>query len=261
MIYKSLYFYNYETFLRCPSDILKATSHIYLPYESFCNEKVQQKANDIRKGTDLIAVLPYINKGNERRNFESVFERICQFTDGFMLQNIGDKIIIDTLMQQYDITGKTLYGDYSLNIYNAETAKFWVEYSLKSVTLSPEMELPEQIELANKIHGNIMPEILCNGRVIVMRSEHCFVSQTAKFHCGKCGTNGFSGYTLKDNAENVFPIIGCNRDCQNIILSAKPVAHNATEIKKRLFNNVVLRYNVFNKNDINDLKKKGWLQL
>ena len=204
---------------------------------------------------------------------------VCETADGFLIENVGDLPFLSDLFTANgpgvpfckdhttqngtcggeaagNKTDKNLCGDYSLNVFNSESAAFWAASGLSSITVSPEPEAAEQIRLANavcKLPGSgtavgshMLPEIIAGGNVIVMRSEHCFITDKPEYHCGKCGKNGMAGYTLNDNAGNVFPLIGLPLDCQNLVLSAKNIELGEEYVKKHISGDCILRYNILN---------------
>lgn len=267
MIYKSLYFYNPDVFKSmyyAHCNIFSEAFRIYLPYQAFTETDTVNILNNIT--CEKIAVLPYINKGNSRKDFSEKFNTIHKTADGFMIGNIGDISFLskffDTdligLASELNKHGKVLCGDYSLNVYNAESAAFWAASGLNSVALLPEPEAAEQIRLANAVcklpgsnsntssQNRMLPELIADGKIIVMRSEHCFITDKPEYHCGKCGKNGMAGYTLNDNAGNVFPLIGLPLDCQNLVLSAKNIELNEEYVKKHISGDCILRYNILN---------------
>ncbi|MBQ8828151.1 MAG: U32 family peptidase [Clostridia bacterium] len=260
MIYNALYFYDYNVFLKSSPKDFTNVFRIYLPHMAFSNNYVKTYLSELiksgRNNPEIIAVLPYVNKGNEKSKFESNFSETYNLADGFMIGNIGDIVFLKTLKDNIS-EEKILCGDYSLNILNSTSSDLWAEKGLHSITLLPEAESDEITELANSTN-NITPEIICCGRVIVMRSEHCFISTSPRFHCGKCGKDGYAGYSLSDHLKNTFPILGCPDDCRNIVLSSKQISISVDKIKKQLCKSCILRYNIFNDDD---LKQKGWLQL
>ena len=266
MIYKSLYFYNADVFLSMvsahPETFGNNVLRIYLPYKAFTENSVKEAINKL--SCEKVAVLPYINKGNSRKDFAEKFNALCETADGFMIGNIGDISFLSKffntdligLASEMNNHGKILCGDYSLNAFNAESAAVWAASGLNTITISPEPEAAEQLRLANAfcklqsgISGkanHILPEIIADGRIIVMRSEHCFITDSPKYHCGKCGKNGNAGYTLTDNAGNVFPLIGLPLDCQNLVLSAKNIEITEEYAKKHISGDCILRYNILN---------------
>ncbi|MBE7064969.1 MAG: hypothetical protein E7384_04040 [Ruminococcaceae bacterium] len=261
MIYKSFYFYSIETFKSmCVSKnntFLEEAMRIYLPYNAFTTSDITRLIADMP--CEKVAVLPYINKGNARTDFANKFDAVCETADGFLIENIGDLPFLDGILTATGTPGgkaagnksdKFLCGDYSLNVFNAESAAFWAASGLNSITFSPEPEAAEQIRLANAVcklpDGTILPEIIVGGKVIVMRSEHCFITDDPKYHCGKCGKNGTAGYTITDNAGNEFPLIGLPLDCQNLVLSAKNIEIDEEYVKKHISGDCILRYNILN---------------
>ncbi|MBQ8164341.1 MAG: hypothetical protein IJZ94_00800 [Clostridia bacterium] len=260
MVLKSVYFYNPDILTSVKYEKLKAALdgifRVYLPYQSFTDREALSAIKEIE--CEKAAVLPYINKGNARNHFEKNFNTVCKTADGFMIQNIGDLAFLSGLFQAHGVSDKFVYGDYSLNVFNSESAAYWNASGLKSVTVSPEPEASEQIKLANSVcklqNGTMLPEIICGGKIIVMRSEHCFITDNPKYHCVRCGKNGMTGYSLTDNAENKFPVIGLPHDCQNIVLSAKNIEIAEEYAKKHLLGNCILRYNVLNEKDLLNLR-------
>ena len=261
MIYKSFYFYSAETFKSmCASKnnvFPEETKRIYLPYNAFTDSDITRLVANMP--CEKVAVLPYVNKGNARIDFANKFDAVCETADGFLIENIGDLPFLDGILTANGAPGgeaaghksdKFLCGDYSLNTFNAESAAFWAASGLKSVTVSPEPEAAEQIRLANAVCklpvSTMLPEIIVGGKVIVMRSEHCFITDNPKYHCGKCGKNGTAGYTLTDNAGNEFPLIGLPLDCQNLVLSAKNIEIDEEYVKKHISADCILRYNILN---------------
>ncbi len=260
MILKSVYFYNPDIFTSVDTKelktLLKGFSRIYLPYTAFVYQEITTVLKEIN--AEKVAVLPYINKGSSQKFFQNNFKTINNAADCFMAENIGDLMFLSELFSAHGVTDKLICGDYSLNTYNAETAAYWAASGLISVAVSPEPEAAEQILLANSVcklpESSMMPEIIASGKVIVMRSEHCFITDNPKYHCGKCGKNGTAEYSLTDNAGNTFPLIGLPHDCQNIVLSAKNIEIDEEYVKKHLLGDCILRYNVLNKNDLLNLK-------
>lgn len=267
MIYKSLYFYDAAVFKSMhrahPETFNDNILRIYLPYRAFIDDSVMDCINQL--SCEKIAVLPYINKSLARKDFSDKFSAVCETADGFLIENIGDLPFLSDLFTANgtyggeaagDKTDKIICGDYSLNVYNAESAAFWAASGLNSVALLPEPEAAEQIRLANAVcklpgretagESHMLPEIIAGGNVIVMRSEHCFITDKPEYHCGKCGKNGMAGYTLNDNAGNVFPLIGLPLDCQNLVLSAKNIELNEEYVKKHISGDCILRYNILN---------------
>lgn len=253
MIYKSLYFYNptvFASMFRAHPDFFSDNVlRIYLPYRAFCDSSVTQFFDKLE--CEKIAILPYINKCKTQDDFINKFDAVCETADGFLVENIGDLPFLDRLLTANG-TGavKILCGDYSLNVYNTESAAFWAASGLSSITVSPEPETADQIRLANNIcqlsDNKMLPEVIAGGKIIVMRSEHCFITDDPKYHCGKCGKSGIEQYSLTDNAGNTFPLIGLPLDCQNLVLSAKNIEIDPEYAKKCISGDCILRYNILN---------------
>lgn len=85
--------------------------------------------------------------------------------DGVQAGNLG-------LMQKVrENTGKPVYADFSLNVFNRETGVFLLEAGAAQVTLSPELTLEQIRRLAPALP--VPAEVIVHGSVPLMVSEYC----------------------------------------------------------------------------------------
>lgn len=69
--------------------------------------------------------------------------------------------------------GIEAYGDYGLNVCNAVSAAEYIKAGLRSVTLSPELDLRQIRSLTEKCAAEC--EILCYGRMMMMTARACII--------------------------------------------------------------------------------------
>ena len=130
------------------------------------------------------------------------------------------------------------YGNFRLNVFNSLTAN---ELSaLKSITLSPELNLSEIRDIATHT-PDIETEIIAYGHIPLMIMRNCPIK--ARGYC----QNGKEIYTLKDRKGIEFPII-CGEDCRAVILNSKPIftADIINSIRATKINSIRLNFSVEN---------------
>ena len=147
----------------------------------------------------FVCVLPVVSR--DKYNFD--FSKIS-FMD-ISISNIG----------QVEKYGKNAYGQHNLNVYNALAIEEYKELGLKSVVLSPELNI-HQIK---QLNGNIDTEIILYGRLPVMNTENCVIM--AEF--GKCLCKSGEYYLLKDRISKHFPVIANRYNCTNTIYNSAPI--------------------------------------
>lgn len=139
-------------------------------------------------------------------------------------------------LQKYKSAAK--YGDFRLNVFNSLTANELG--ALKSITLSPELNLSEIREIAEHT-PDIETEIIAYGHIPLMIMRNCPIK--ARGYC----QNGKDIYTLKDRKGIEFPVI-CSEDCHAVILNSKPVftADIIHSIRASKINSLRLNFSVEN---------------
>lgn len=225
----SYYFYRLADYIRYQdnintSDIAPHTipDIIYVPALQLLSMKCSAP-----RSYKLIAVLPYIMRGNAAEVFKTAFPKLCDITDGFLIQNIGDFEILKERCEINGIDMPPLFGDYALNVTNRATAEFLgvaadaAGAELHAVTLLPELGTEELFELAADFPHGIIPEICADDNIIVIRSEHCFAAEKEGYHCGRCGTLGDNAPSLCDIHGKIYPILCNPLDCNSVLLAPR----------------------------------------
>lgn len=215
----SLFFYHEEAFYRFREsdipDILKPYRNeprtYYLPMALFYRD--DDKIKQLKRESDckMMAYFPFISIASDQNP-------LPENADGFLCENLGDLDLIRYPAPRY--------CDYSFNVANRYSMEQLALHGATRATLSPETDV-ENVGLSG---AAVNPEIIVGGRIILMRSRHCYIDEG---HCGglreRCAKHQ---YSLKDEYGCEFPILPQREDCCSILLSHKPVQCTAADVKK-----------------------------
>ncbi len=163
-------------------------------------------------GTELCAVLPRIFRTADEPVLRQLLERHPEAT-AVAVGNLGHLPIVRGL-------GRTLRGDFGLNIFNSRALLFWREQGLSSATASFELRW-QQVRDLNK---HLPCEAIVYGRLPLMVTENCVT------RCNVGCTHG-AGSLLTDRTGAQFPVTcgyGCRCEIQNsrtLFLADKPEMH------------------------------------
>ena len=163
-------------------------------------------------GTELCAVLPRIFRTADEPVLRQLLERHPEAT-AVAVGNLGHLPIVRGL-------GRTLRGDFGLNIFNSRALLFWREQGVSSATASFELRW-QQVRDLNK---HLPCEAIVYGRLPLMVMENCVT------RCNVGCTHG-AGSVLTDRTGAQFPVTcgyGCRCEIQNsrtLFLADKPEMH------------------------------------
>lgn len=256
----SLYFYSIPQYLRC-LPVINEADYIYLPHEYFTQGNSKSKSTLVYiAGPDdtitynaeehakekYIMTFPYILKGQTKKQLLSALYDNRQYPSRFLAENLGD---INAIRDNFE--NPVIHGDYSLNIQNKDTMDTLFSLGFKSLTLSPELDLSQITGLTDYTESGFLKnekysEIVCYGRIILMRSEHCYIADEKGYKCGKC-TKG-DEYSLKDKEGAIYPVICNPADCRSVMLDRLPlmIRDKAFLDRMRHSRSCILRLNIFN---------------
>ena len=162
--------------------------------------------------TELCAVLPRIFRTADEPVLRQLLERHPEAT-AVAVGNLGHLPVVRGL-------GRTLRGDFGLNIFNSRALLFWREQGLSSATASFELRW-QQVRDLNK---HLPCEAIVYGRLPLMVTENCVT------RCNMGCTHG-AGSVLTDRTGAQFPVTcgyGCRCEIQNsrtLFLADKPEMH------------------------------------
>lgn len=210
------YYYDYNDI---DTKTPKPGDRVTLSIRGFDSEVVREKAELLRgRGVEVCAFLPVLW---ETSPGQKEINEAVPLIDGFYVGNIGQ-------IRLAEKTGLPLYGDAGLNVFNSETALFFMEAGLRSVTLSYELReeaalLAKQINQAVSEAGRgaaLMTECLVKGRVPAMVSRYCPLAGAQGIKGDKCGTCQKNGAVfLTDRKGEAYPVLLDDTNCTSLILS------------------------------------------
>ena len=162
--------------------------------------------------TELCAVLPRIFRTADEPVLRQLLERHPEAT-AVAVGNLGHLPVVRGL-------GRTLRGDFGLNIFNSRALLFWREQGLSSATASFELRWQQIRDLKKYLPC----EAMVYGRLPLMVTENCVT------RCNVGCTHG-AGSVLTDRTGAQFPVTcgyGCRCEIQNsrtLFLADKPEIH------------------------------------
>ena len=162
--------------------------------------------------TELCAVLPRVFRTADESVLRQLLAQHPEAT-AVSIGNLGHLPMVRGL-------GRTLRGDFGLNIFNSRALLFWQEQGLSSATASFELRW-QQVRDLNK---HLPCEAIIYGRLPLMVMENCVT------RCNVGCTHG-AGSVLTDRTGAQFPVTcgyGCRCEIQNsrtLFLADKPEMH------------------------------------
>ncbi len=192
--------YNYKA--------LREIDRIYLPISELILAKNLNKIEEITNNLETYIYMPNIIRDEHRKIIYGKIEELLKKykIQGFVVSNLSQ---IKEL-QKYNLR---LIGNYTLNVFNDETAKELENLRISTITISPELNEEE----IRSIKTNMKKEFIVYGRLPLMTSEYCTIG-TFKNCAGTC-TKG--EYTLKDRMNFEFPIKTNRINCNTTIYNSK----------------------------------------
>lgn len=152
-------------------------------------------------GVRFILSSPRILQDSDLERFCRLLDKVdARHLDGVQAGNLG------VIRRAREMTEAPVYADFSLNVYNHETAIFLMEAGVSRVTLSPELTLEQIKRLVPFLP--IPAEAIVHGALPMMISEYCAVGSLlgggkAKGCPGPCGGLRCG---LEDRKGVVFPV-------------------------------------------------------
>ena len=162
-------------------------------------------------------------------------EIISKSADIFCEENIKtDGVLVSSPAAIYKYKDKEIYGDFRLNVFNSQTAQHYGD--LKTVTLSPELNLHEIADLCENTNADL--GVIGYGHIPLMM-KNCPIKAMGKCQKGKMI------YKLKDRKKEEFPIV-CSKGCIAKLLNSKPIfmADKIADLKKLKINSIRLIFTV-----------------
>ena len=213
---KNLYFYKWDRMYLAAALGSDRVSCNIKDFEY--DDNLEDFAKLRNSGVEVFAYLPLLWRENE--DFELDFELDFDMStlDGFYVGNAGQ---IEWALK----TGKPVFGDVGLNVFNAECADFYFKNGLCGCTLSYELDSDVE-QIVDALNGENVGglEVLRYGRVPAMVSEYCLLAGAEGIKgcgCGRCLEH--NPVYLRDNMGERYPVMLDDARCTSLILSKEPL--------------------------------------
>ena len=196
---------------------LKNVDRVYIPLKFFIKKEFESKLLEISQFTDCYIDIPTIVRDNFRNVFYNNFdEKVNKFNiKGIVISNLSGIEFMMKYVGKLDIVSK-----YTLNIYNNHTIDELKKVGVNRVTVSPELDTDNLIDLCN--NSSLPTEFLVYGKLPVMHIQYCPLGKSNKCYptCSmKCKTS--NRFYLEDKLGYKFEFVPDNMQTITKIYNSK----------------------------------------
>ncbi len=152
-------------------------------------------------GVNFVLSSPRILQDGDLEKFCRLLKKLEKgHLDGVQAGNLG------LIKKIREATGQPIYADFSLNIFNHESANFLKECGVGVLTLSPELTMEQIRDIVPNLP--LPAEVIVHGALPLMVSEYCATGcLMGGENPGRCpGVCRQQQYGLKDRKGVVFPV-------------------------------------------------------
>jgi putative protease len=131
-----------------------------------------------------------------------------------------DKFLVSNIGMISKLSDYNMYADYYLNVFNSEAIEHLKNENIKSICLSPELNMHEIKNILSYV--DIEAESIVYSRIPLMISEYCPMGVLTR-DCNKdkrCGACNQYKYLIKDEKGQGFPI-DQDKFCRSVIYNSK----------------------------------------
>ncbi|MCT4508812.1 MAG: DUF3656 domain-containing protein [Tepidibacter sp.] len=131
-----------------------------------------------------------------------------------------DKFLVSNIGMISKLSDYNMYADYYLNVFNSEAIEHLKNENIKSICLSPELNMHEIKNILSYV--DIEAESIVYSRIPLMISEYCPMGVLTR-DCNKdkrCGACNQYKYLIKDEKGQEFPI-DQDKFCRSVIYNSK----------------------------------------
>lgn len=189
---------------------LKNIDKLYIPLKYFYNKKFSNIITNLSNKFKTYVYMAHIIRDKNLKNFEFVKEfKIA----GFVISHLSQLDIVSN----YNLE---IIGNFNLNLYNNHSINTINNLGVSAITLSPELNKSEVLDILNKYSLN--SEIIVYGSLPVMTNNYCYLGKTNKCYkeCDKKCTNK-SNFYLKDRMNFEFKLLPDNTSTITTIYNSK----------------------------------------
>lgn len=196
---------------------LHKVDRIYIPLRYFTKSGYRNIIKNISSQFNTYIYMPTIIKSNFRNLFITHIDRALEEYDikGFVLSNLGAFNMLEKYKGSYEFI-----GNYTLNIFNNHTIESYSKLGLNSITLSPELNKQDIINIGKCTKQKT--ELIVYGNTPVMNLGYCVLGKSNKCY-PNCKSLCLSKntYYLKDRLGLYFRVLPDNLQTVNTIYNSK----------------------------------------
>ena len=198
---------------------LKNIDNIYIPYKYFYLPEYESIIRNLCDRFNVFLFIPTIVKDKYVEKLKNTIEKATNLgISGFVISHQSQIEFV----KKYELP---IIGNFTLNIYNNETAKELYTLGINRIMPSVELEKLELLDLLEK--NNIDVELLVYGKTPLMTNNYCYLGKSNKCYpeCKKlCLEN--SKFFLKDRLGFEFRIVPDNTCTITTIYNSKITSIN-----------------------------------
>ena len=174
-------FYDAKLALGTGVDSVLLSGDTFLPASPFSKQQIMELAQN-KQGKKIYLALPKMMNDIDFEEYSHLLKDDLNI-DGLVATNLG---------AVNKFKNSKLIGDYALNIYNSESAEFFLKEGINEFTIALEAKLPDVTDILNNMgnHANLVVQ----GSPAVMYMEHDLYQNLGKEYDGKLILIDSGGY-------------------------------------------------------------------
>lgn len=230
---------------------LEKVDRIYIPLKYFAMSDYSNIIKNISAEFDTYIYMPTIIKSNYRNLFTTNIDKALEEYNikGFVLSNLGTFNMLEKYKNNYEFI-----GNYTLNVFNNYSLEAYQNLGLNLITLSPELNKQDIIEISNL--ASISTELIVYGNTPVMTLGYCVLGKSNKCYPNcKSLCKSKHSYYLKDRLGLYFPVIPDSIQTINTIYNSKVTSIDFSELPIDSARIDILNENILEINKIIDTVK------
>ncbi len=209
---------------------------VYLPDTPLSKSEFKQIRAMLKVDQELYLTSPRMLTDKQKRDFLNTLTYASEFIDGLLVTQMG---VLDLTKEVKGAENLKLAGDYSLNVFNSQSGKWYKKNGLRSVTASIEMNAKQFKVMSDNLSGL---ELIVFGKLASMYFDHDFhsVHKTEDSHFNI--SNEAGKYTiLKDQFSRTHLLTTHNINLTSVVDS---IIYSAESLSKNLSENLNEKSNI-----------------
>lgn len=237
---------------------LEGIDYIYIPLRCFVLPKYAEVLKQICNKFNVYVYLPTIIKPNYRNLLSNALNKAISSFDikGFVLSNISHITLMEDIKKEYPKRNFDFISNYTMNVFNQQTAIALKEQGINRITLSAEASK----KVINSLLDNpsYQKELIVYGNLPLMTSNYCLLGKANKCYptCQVFCKNDTS-YYLKDRLGFKFRIVPDNIQTITTIYNSKITSIKPSDFKADCYRIDILDESIDKINNIISTVRNG----